>query len=73
MLKDVNFEKNRETLRTSCLVVCKAIQDKVLAVNVKGISMLETTIAEHSKVSFDGNAQLVSRILFSDLFAKVGD
>ena len=60
-------------MRISCLVVSKAIQDKVLAVNVKGISMLETTITAHSELNYDGSAHLVSRILFSDLFAKVGD
>lgn len=73
MLKDENKEKSKETLRISCLVVSKAIQDKVLAVNVKGISMLETTITSHSELTYDGSAHLVSRILFSDLFAKVGD
>ena len=73
MLKDTNLEKTKETLRISCSVVAKAIQDKVLAVTVKGISFLETTLSEHSHLIFDGSAQLVSRILFSDLFEKVGD
>lgn len=72
-LKDSSVEKTKETLRISCLVVQKAIQDKVLAVNVKGITLLETTIAEHCDLNFEGSAQLVSRTLFADLFSKVGD
>ena len=63
----------------SCLVVDKAIQDKVLAVNLKAISLLETTLSEHadalavSDLTFEGSAHLVSRILFSNLFAKLGE
>ena len=42
--------------------------------NVKGISLLETTLAEHAHVSLgEGSTLLVSRVLFNDLFAKVGD
>ena len=73
MLKDSSLEKTKETLRVACLVVCKAIKDKVLAVNLKGINLLEAILVEHSDLIFDGSAHLVQRILFGDLFAKVGD
>ena len=56
VLKSANCVKSKETLRISCLVSCKAIQDRVLAVNVKGISLLETALAEHSHLVFDGSA-----------------
>ena len=59
VLKDASFAKNKETLRISALVVCKAIKDKLLAVNLKGISLLETTLAEHTDVNFEGSAHLV--------------
>ena len=36
-LKDPACKKTRETLKVACLVVSRAIQDKVLAVSVKGI------------------------------------
>ena len=36
-LTDPACNKTRETLKISCLVVNRAIQDKVLAVSVKGI------------------------------------
>jgi len=44
-----------------------------MAVTVKGISLLETTLSEHAGEQFDGSASLVSRILFSNLFARIGD
>ena len=45
----------------------------MLAVSVKGIGFLETTLAEHSELQFEGSQALVSRVLFNDLFNKVGD
>ena len=56
VLKDASCVKTKETLRISCLVVCKAINDKVLAVNVKGITLLETTLAEHIGETYEGSA-----------------
>lgn len=44
-----------------------------MAVTVKGISLLETTLSEHADEQFDGSASLISRILFSNLFARIGD
>ena len=46
---------------------------------MKAISLLETTLSEHadalavSDLTFEGSAHLVSRILFSNLFAKLGE
>ena len=73
VLKDSQLIKTKETLRIASLVVCKALKDKVLAVNLKAISLLETILAEHAEVNFEGSAHLVQRILFGDLFSKVGD
>ena len=48
LLKGQSCPKTRETLKVACQVSCKAVQDKVLAVSVKGIGLLETTFAEHA-------------------------
>lgn len=47
VLKSPNFIKNKETLKIACLVANLAIKDKFLTVNLKGISLLETTLMEH--------------------------
>lgn len=73
VLKSKTCTKSKETLKVACLVVNKTIQDKVMAVTVKGISLLETTLCEHADEQFDGSASLVMRILFSNLFARIGD
>ena len=73
ILKSSTCNKTRDTLKVSCQVANKAIQDKLLAVNLKGIGLLETTFAMHANLQFEGSAQLVSRIIFGELFAKVGD
>ena len=44
-----------------------------MAVSIRGMAMLETTLTVHKEVSFEGCASLISRILFTNLFARVGD
>lgn len=73
MLKSPDFENNRETLKIACHVANLALKDKFLAVNLKGIQLLETMLIEHSTLQFEGSGQLVSRTLFNDLLQKVGD
>lgn len=73
VLKSSACIKTRDTFKVSCQVANKAIQDKLLAVNLKGIGLLETTFTMHLDLQFEGSAQLASRIVFGELFAKVGD
>lgn len=35
--------------------------------------MLETTLAEHAEIAFEGSGSLISRTLFKDLFHRIGD
>ena len=35
--------------------------------------MLETTLAEHAEIAFEGSGSLISRTLFNDLFHRIGD
>lgn len=55
MLKSETFKKNKETLRVSCLVANLALNDKLLAVNLKAIALLETAFVEHTHLQFEGS------------------
>ena len=65
--------RSRETFKAACQVASRAISDKIFQITQKGLNLLETAITQHSELAFEGSTQFVARILFNDLFNKIGD
>ena len=73
ILVSLDFARTKETFKVACYVADKAISDKIFQITQKGLSLLETALKQHSDLTFEESKQFVARVLFNDLFHRIGD
>ena len=72
-MNNLKQPKGLATFKAGCIATCRAIQDKIFQVVLKGMSLLEATLMQHKETQIEGSFPILQKQALKELILLLGD